>query len=133
MPSYGTINFCESKYIEKRKVIWKIERNFHLELDFGWLCDRLGKCVEISIYHRTIRWSCICIDLSVLPDHSRAADPCYGICSRKSQSEEYCKILSGVRAERNKMALVQLCWYGWKLSVDDVLHDSSRMDDQLFL
>ena len=31
------------------------------------------------------------------------------------------------------MALVQLCWYGWKLSIDDVLHDSSRMDDQLFL
>ena len=29
--------------------------------------------------------------------------------------------------------LVQLCWYGWKLSIDDVLHDSSRMDDQLFL
>lgn len=32
--SYGTISFCESKYIEKRKVIWKIEKNFHLELDF---------------------------------------------------------------------------------------------------
>ena len=32
-----------------------------------------------------------------------------------------------------EMALVQLCWHGWKLSVDDVLHDSSRMDDQLFL
>ena len=47
-----------------------------------------------------------CIDLSVLPDHSRAADPCYGICSRKSQSEEYCEILSGVRTERNKMASV---------------------------
>lgn len=40
---------------------------------------------------------------------------------------------SGVRTKRNEMALVQLCWHGWKLSVDDVLHDSSRMDDQLFL
>lgn len=56
--------------------------------DFGGMCNRSGKCVEVPVYHRAVWRRGICADLSVLPGYSGASDYGDGVCSRPCEPEE---------------------------------------------
>ena len=58
--------------------------------DFSRVRDRLGQCMEISVYYRRVWWSGICADLFVFPAGAWFADHGYGVFSGKSKSVKYC-------------------------------------------
>ena len=92
------------------------------------LCGRTWKCVEVSLYVRTVRRCCIYCDLSGIFSDSGLSDHRLRICSRQRQPEKLCHFLPQVRAKGPALALQRLYRNGRLLPTDDVLHHGNRLD-----
>ena len=79
----------EREFYEERKI--RLPSRIHS--DFGGMCDRSWKCMEISLYYRAVWWSGIRIDLSAVSSDTRITDHGNGIFGRTSIKKQCCVII----------------------------------------
>ena len=84
-----TFNVREDERDEERKIWLKA----WIYPDFSRMCHRAWKCMEISIYYRTIRGCGICADLPVFPVNTGTSDHGHGVLGRACESGKYCAFL----------------------------------------
>ena len=78
------INICTVVTLYSIKMVYKEERKFYEERkirlppwihsDFGRVCDRSWKCMEVSLHYRAVRRSGIRIDLFAVSSDTWIAD-----------------------------------------------------------
>ena len=97
------INICTVVTLYSIKMVYKEEMKFYEERkirlppwihsDFGRVCDRSWKCMEVSLHYRAVRRSGIRIDLFAVSSDTWIADHGNGVFGWKGIKKQRCVII----------------------------------------
>lgn len=112
------INICTVVTLYSIKMVYKEERKFYEERkirlppwihsDFGRVCDRSWKCMEVSLHYRAVRRSGIRIDLFAVSSDTWIADHGNGVFGWKGIKKQRCVIIDRLEPLGTKWH-----WYKW--------------------